>query len=194
MGHIEERVQKRTRRGELKRAILQTVAAAGFISLALMAPNAPKTIPRDLLRKIFDRSRNARDVAVSKLVRDGMLVRERRNGMNLLRISAKGQQYLNDKRRQYSLVRPKRWDHKWRVVIFDIKEPRRPIRDALRRELRAVGFEKVQDSVWAYPYPCEDFVALLKADFRIGKDVLYMVAEELEYDFQLRKTFDLPKN
>jgi DNA-binding transcriptional regulator PaaX len=76
-------------------------------------------------------------------------------------------------------------------VIFDIKEPHRATRDSLRRGLQAAGFEKLQDSVWVHPYPCEEFVALLKADMRVGKDVLYIVAEEIENEGALRRTFGL---
>lgn len=75
--------------------------------------------------------------------------------------------------------------------MFDIKEPRRSVRDALRRELQAVGFVKIQHSVWAYPYPCEDFIALLKADLHVGKDILYLVVEEMENDYLLKKHFSL---
>ena len=53
-------------------------------------------------------------------------------------------------------------------------------------------FVRLQDSVWIYPYDCEDIITLLKADFQIGKDMLYMIVEMLEYDKRLRNHFDLP--
>ena len=43
-----------------------------------------------------------------------------------------------------------------------------------------------------YPYDCEDLIALAKAEFRIGADVLYMVVERLERDNRLREHFSLP--
>lgn len=40
------------------------------------------------------------------------------------------------------------WDGKFRIVIFDIPEPKRVVRDLLRRRLRDWGFKPWQRSVW----------------------------------------------
>lgn len=40
------------------------------------------------------------------------------------------------------------WDGKWRVVIFDIPENKRVIRDLFRRRLKEWGFKNWQKSVW----------------------------------------------
>ena len=63
----------------------------------------------------------------------------------------------------------------------------------MRRMLVAMGFLPLQRSVWVYPYDCEDVIVLLKADLRIGKDMLYLIVDELENDKWLRKEFDLFK-
>ncbi len=93
----------------------------------------------------------------------------------------------------FKIQKPKRWDKKWRVLIFDIRERQRGIRDKLRRALINIGFARLQNSVWIYPYDCEDLVTLLKADFRIGKDILYLVVDELEFDRPILKHFGLEK-
>ncbi len=191
MGTREERTRKKSRKSGLKRAILQTVAAAGIISLAVMAPNMPKAIPRSWLKAIFDRSKSSRNVAVSKLISQGYLAHEIRNGVRVLRITPRGQGYLAKLPRRIVVEKPRRWDGKWRLVIFDIKEPRRRTRDALRRELTAVGFRKLQDSVWAYPYPCEEYIAMLKADLCVGKDILYLIVDELEHEDALKQQFGI---
>ena len=93
--------------------------------------------------------------------------------------------------REYQLPLHKRWDGKWRILIFDIPERRKILREKIRNTLHSVGFVRLQDSVWAYPYDCEDFVALLKADFRVGNDLLYMIVEELEGGRRLQEQFDI---
>ena len=40
------------------------------------------------------------------------------------------------------------WDGKWRIVIFDIPEQKRLIRDLFRRNLKKWGFKHLQKSVW----------------------------------------------
>lgn len=42
----------------------------------------------------------------------------------------------------------KPWDGKWRIVIFDIPEKKRAIRDLLRRRLKDWEFKAWQRSVW----------------------------------------------
>ena len=88
--------------------------------------------------------------------------------------------------------RKKKWDHRYRLVMFDIPERRKSTRERIRLEMRGLGFLRIQDSAWLYPYDCEEFIALLKADLHIGKDVLYAVIEEIENDAWIKKHFGLP--
>ena len=67
-------------------------------------------------------------------------------------------------------------------------------REQLRATMREVGFLRVQDSAWVFPYDCEEFIALLKADLHVGKDILYAVIEHIENDTTIRRHFGLPKN
>jgi len=109
-----------------------------------------------------------------------------------LRITSAGKKRLEQyKTKEISIPKPKKWDGLWRIVIFDIAEKRRWQRDKIRSALIAAGFMKLQHSVWVYPYPCEEFVKLLKADEEIGKAVLYIEAKKVEYDKPLRELFSL---
>jgi CRISPR-associated endonuclease Cas2 len=76
-------------------------------------------------------------------------------------------------------------------LIFDIPEKRRAVRDQLRQTLNNIGFIKLQNSVWVYPYECSELISLLKSDFKIGKDVLYLTVTEIENDEFLRKHYQL---
>src|SRR3989344_7150077 len=44
-----------------------------------------------------------------------------------------------------------KWDGLWRLVVFDISEENRKLRDLLRRKLRSLGFAMFQKSVWVTP-------------------------------------------
>jgi len=57
--------------------------------------------------------------------------------------------------------------------------------------LKAIGFVQLQKSVWVFPYDCEDLIILLKADFKVGKDVLYMIVDKIENDREIKKVFNL---
>jgi DNA-binding transcriptional regulator PaaX len=109
-----------------------------------------------------------------------------------LRLTDRGRRdYEREQAAQQTTARSLKWDGAWRVLIFDIPEHRRKQRLQLRFQLKRIGFIRLQDSVWVYPYDCEDFVVLLKADLKIGKDLLYIIADSLEGDEPLRKHFKL---
>lgn len=192
MGKLEERATKRTRVTNIQRILLKTVAAAGFLSIALVTPNALKTL-RPLMKKmdrsIYNSIQRARVLLVEK-----KLLEYVPNKPGILQITSEGKNTLDRfERGSYRIPRPKRWDGKWRVLIFDISEKRRATRYQLRATLKSIGFIRLQDSVWVYPYPCEELVTLLKADFKIGYALLYLIVEEMEGDKLLRKTFNLPE-
>ena len=63
----------------------------------------------------------------------------------LLKLTDKGRQEIILKK----LLEDKSWDGKWRVVIFDVPEKHRLLRDALRSQLRQFQFKPWQKSVWA---------------------------------------------
>jgi len=73
------------------------------------------------------------------------------------------------------------WDGKWRLVIFDIPEKRRPARDLLRSKLKQWNFTPWQRSVWASRKDCtkslrefikhagiEEWVMVIESD-NVGK-------------------------
>ena len=187
MGVLEQSSRKRTRNKNLQKIVLQTVAAAGFLSVALLAPNALQALrqvglfPKHRQKEIFNSSRN-------RLVKAGLLAYEGK----FIRLTAKGEAKLYQlEQHDYKLARPKRWDKKWRILIFDIPERRRALRARIRRTIVSVGFMRLQKSVWVYPYDCEDFVNLIKADFKIGKDLLYLIVDSIENDKFIKKYFQL---
>ncbi len=77
------------------------------------------------------------------------------------------------------------------MIIFDIEERRRGVRDRIRQELWSFDLIKLQESIWVYPYDCEEAVTLLKAENKVGRNVLYVVVGEIEGDVQLKRQFGL---
>lgn len=190
MGHIEELHRKRVRRAYLKTLILGSIAAAGGLSIALIAPNVIGALVKT---GIVPKKRQEEHITIARkrLKKEGALIEK--NGF--LRVSPKGLRQLYSL--SLSLASPppqKKWDEKWRIMIFDIPEHRRAIRNRVRNLLHSSGFVRVQHSVWLYPYPCEEFVALLKADVKVGHGMLYLIVDSLENDQRFREMFGLPRS
>jgi len=84
----------------------------------------------------------------------------------------------------------KKWDRKWRIVIFDIPEKKKVAREILREKLKKLGFFRIQKSVWVYPYECKDEINFVCEFFNVENYVLYFSAP-LESDRSLRRHFKL---
>src|SRR3989344_4008516 len=185
----------RANRIPIERIVLGVVGALSIIALIAVAPGVGLILKTLGARpRLYDSKYIAN--TISRLNARGYIAFEERNGKKHLRITEAGKKKLRQYQQKHLLeknrpVTPKHWDGKWRIVTFDIPEKSRKIRGYLRHELSQVGFVQLHKSVWVYPYDCEEFVALLKADIRIGKGVLYAVAEKLEYDKPLRSLFKL---
>jgi DNA-binding transcriptional regulator PaaX len=193
MEEIESRVRQKIRRTKVQQAVLATIAMAGVISIAVVAPNTLHLLKPLITDKksLSDRTRSTRS-AFSRLLKAGYIRLEPTPKGRMVRLTAKGLQALAPfSRPGVKLKKPKKWDGKWRILTFDIKEARRSTRDNMRRMLMHIGFFPLQRSVWVYPYDCEDIIILLKADFKIGKDVIYIIADHIENDAALKKFFDL---
>jgi hypothetical protein len=79
----------------------------------------------------------------------------------------------------FKLSRPKKWDGKWRLVIFDIPERRRKDRAALRRKLLDLDFYQCQKSAWIHPFPCWEEIEFLKEILSIKAFVKLFLVDEM---------------
>jgi len=86
----------------------------------------------------------------------------------------------------------KKWDGKWRVIIFDIPEMSRRDRDFLRRELKWIGFIELQKSVWIFPYDMErELMALLKLwKLEFKGDIRFLTVEKITEEEKLKEHFN----
>ena len=187
MGQMEQISKRKSRNVAVQKIVLQTIATAGLLSVAIVAPNVIGAmvkmgfVPKPRFKESIKTSRQ-------NLVKAGLLAYAK----GFLSLTPAGETKLRQlERLDYKTKKPKRWDKKWRVLIFDISEQKRDIRDKVRLTLVAIGFVRLQNSVWVYPYDCEDLVTLLKSDFKIGKDLLYLIVDSIENDGWLIERFGL---
>ena len=192
MGAVETEARKVRRTGQVQNAILTTLLVGGMIVIGA----APRL---DLLKLLGARKRNPYRLkyqindTLLRLVRKGLVTFVEKDGRKFARLTPAGTERLRLEQQKAALLlqKNKRWDKRWRVVIFDIPEYRRGTRDKLRLTMRTAGFYRLQDSVWLYPYDCEDFMTLVKADLKIGNAILYMVVEKIENDGKIKTHFSL---
>lgn len=178
--------------GVITRTILALVATAGVVGVAAIAPGAfqiAKWLRTPQARRYETPSYIRR--AVKSLERRGLVRVAMRQGELRVYLTRKGERELLKYQLQKQRHQKKRWDEKWRIVIFDIEEKKRFARDGIRSDMESFGFIKLQASVWVYPFECEEVITLLKAQYKLGQELVYIVAGDIENDGWLRERFEL---
>ena len=182
------------RRVPIQTIALRAVAVAGAIGFALAAPNAGQLLkyldrPGMTRKRIYARINQA----LLRLEKGGLITFEMRKGKKIAILTERGLGKIEDiMLGDYQIPEPAFWDGKWRVLIFDIPERYRLRRDELRILLRQAGFERLQDSVWVHPFPCDEFIELVRAKVMRRKgELLFFTADGLPSDHALRSHFNL---
>lgn len=181
------------RRTNIEHVVLHTIGVAGVLSIMILTPNAMRIL------KMFDggkhRSTNPRylfGTAFERLLGKRLITIEQTGKGKFVRLTDAGKEELAlmvarspDKRK------PKRWDGRWRIVTYDIREERKGLRIKLAQTLHTFGFYRLQNSLWVYPYDTEALLIMLKSHYKLGSEVLYGVMEKIENDKKLRAHFKL---
>jgi len=192
---LENIVAAQSKKSRTEAAILGSVALAGVLVVAVLAPNAVQVLRHLVPSTTFQNHGQSVRRAISRLIRNKLI--EKKAGKYTLTAAGRERfEKLTTVREMRSAFRDKnekeKWDGKWRIVIFDIKESRRAKRDELRSLLIRTGFIKLQESVWVFPYRCDEVIALLKFHLTLGWDLVYIIADAIEGDDRLRRHFSLP--
>ena len=98
-------------------------------------------------------SEGAARVALTRLVRRGLIVRMREGRLVHYRLTARADRLLREgDGRIFSFGSPRDDGGSWTVLWYQLSEDRRLERSRLARRLRFLGFGSVQDSVWVSPH------------------------------------------
>jgi len=89
------------------------------------------------------------------------------------------------------IKKPEKWDGKWRVILFDIPDSRRKIRDILRFHLKNLSFYEFQESVFVHPYDCKNEIDYLIEFYDLRKFVRFIIAESIDNELHLKHHFGL---
>lgn len=184
-------MKKKYSKGELSKEILKSLAIGGFVAACFVAPNFAQ------VAKLFG-ANNAKDkwrlrrtlynLTEEKLVK----ISYNKKGEEIIKITGDGEKRilkynLNDMK----IAVPKKWDNWWRLVIFDIPEHCKQVRDALTSKLRELGFYPLQKSVFIFPYKCRDEIDFVCEHFKVRGYVNFFLVKKPENEEYLRQWFDL---
>lgn len=172
--------------------ILSVLAKVGGIALIFAFPGAAPAIGALFSEKNSYEPWKVRNTVYGMAKRKLVTVEESDDGRVVVRITKNGlTKALGYKLDEMELIKPKKWDGRWRAVIFDIPEKYRRLRDVFRMRLRQMGLYLLQESVYVSPYPCFDEVEFLRELYNVSFRAKYLLVERIEDDEKLRRHFSL---
>lgn len=180
------------RLGPVQQRILLLIVAGAALSLT----KSPKHYYRivGLFGKEWKRIGKAQaERSIDKLYRSNMInLKQQPDGTWKMILTERGRKkVLYYKIDSMKIARPKRWDKKWRLVLFDIPEKQRGSRDAFRSWIKKLGFIELQESVFVLPYDCRDEFDFMVEFLSLRSHVRYAVAEEIDNEDYLKRRFRL---
>lgn len=192
--NLEEFIKKSKFKRNLSDIILFALALGvlpGLVLVGAAMGNAVKII------KFHDKNKKFKD----RQIRNSINYLHRRNlieytsnkdGVGNIRITKKGKEKIRSFSIEYLKVeKQKKWDGKWRVVMFDFPVRYKKVRNSFRFKLKQIGFIQLQKSVWIYPYPCTDELLFIADYYKVSKYVDILTVEEIIGDKKLKNAFNL---
>ncbi|HEY4506122.1 MAG TPA: hypothetical protein VJJ24_01590 [Candidatus Paceibacterota bacterium] len=140
-----------------------------------------------------DIDKRSLDNAIKELYESKLVsAKENKGGTTTLILSEKGRQKaITLDISNLQIKEPIKWDGNWRVVLFDIPEYLRKVRDTLRNHLLDMGFVEYQKSVFVHPYPCQNEIDFLIETYEIRRFVRFMVSSSFDDELKFRRHFKL---
>lgn len=176
--------------------VSKAVLMALFAGAVIVAPGGVAATVK-ILGDIFD-DEDRRDFEGERLARSLRYLRskklvdiERQYGKEVFSLTKIGWLKARKLSKSILIEKPKKWDGKWRFVIFDVPENKRDRRDVFRGFLKSFGFANIQKSIWVYPYECRDQIFYFADQIFMKPYVRYILAQDVTGERDLRRRFGL---
>lgn len=177
---------------EITKDVLMWLATAGVLAVAATSPFFIVNLLRAFKRgKHYER----KDLynTFYYLRKRGYINMDKENNQMYISLTEEGKKKAGwFQINHLSIKKPKRWDRKWRIIIFDVEEKHRPKREAMRGLFKRLGLVALQKSAWVCPYECRDEIELLRDFFGFNENELrYIVTDDIGGDKEVKKLFNL---
>lgn len=184
--------RKIARTRKIGRTILKCLLLAGAVVIAGSSPSFGKYFWKIVFGAHKISNRKASN-AFNYYRRKGFIAVEQSGHEVAVSLTPLGKEFAGKYQiDELEIVRPKHWDGKWRIIIFDIPHELRMLRNAFRNKLRELGFYGLQKSVWVCPFECRKEVQLLREFLGLdSRHIRIIEASKIEDDVYLRKIFHI---
>ncbi len=179
------------KRGELAKNILRLVAAGLEVgATTAAAPNTLQLI--DYLDPKGRYQRNRIWKTIKYLESKNRIELTEDKGHTYVTLTELGKVHFDEESiQEMQIANPRRWDKKWRLILFDLPSKHEKVRQSFRRKLEDFGLIMYQRSVFIYPHECREEVQAVAEWYGVQHCVRYIVATEINDIRFFAKRFDL---
>lgn len=175
--------------------ILRVVVLGGVITTALAAPNAVQILDKPItkiLNKLDERSRQRELQKTLTYMRRKQLI-SNSNALNYkhgIKITEKGLKRLSVvSYKNLQITKLDNWDKKWRIILFDIPENQKSLRNSFTLKMKSLGLTQLQKSVWIHPFPCKNEIIHVSERHGLTKYITYIETSHIDNQELLIKRF-----
>jgi len=179
-------------RSVIVKDILYWIITTGGVAIAITSPFFLTNLLRSYTKLKKYPKKKISDTFYN-LKRQGLIEIQKKNHQIYIGLTERGKEKAGWLQIDSLMIKkPKKWDRKWRIVIFDIAQLKKIYREALRGRLKELGFYPLQKSVWIHPFDCRAEIELLSDFFGlVEKEIRLILAENIGNDKGLRRAFKL---
>ena len=177
-------------RDERREVILKILLGVGFLTTAIVAPNAVRVFKYFIPMDRRDRW-NIKQSFV-RLEKNGLIKKKITNGEEYYSLTLLGSKRAKKyKLDSMKIEAQKKWDGMWRLVMFDIPEDKKIARRGINLILKKLGCVQYQKSVFITPFPCEKEIDFVGECFDARKYIRVIIARDVEGVAQIKKAFNV---
>jgi len=177
---------------ELTRAIILALAeAGGSVIESFLDPYGRLKVANMFVAKGKVQRSQMRKKLLALQKQDLLTVKEKKTEVAISLTEEGLERAHSYKVRDLTLVKPVYWDRKWRMVLFDVPEELRVVRNKFKKTLDFLGFIQLQHSVYVTPYACHNEIEYIRSTYDIKPYVKMVIVDKIEGESVLRKHFDV---
>lgn len=181
---------------EIGKTILKGILLSGGVAVAATSPYfISRVLPKIIKAARYELKKKKRMKNFQRsfyyLKSQGMIKIKNKNGQIFISLTKEGKKkagkYNID---ELEIKKERKWDKKWRILIFDIPNKQKVKREALRGKIKELGLYQLQKSVWVCPYYFQKEMEILRDFFQLKKGEMKVItAIEVEEDEDIKAFF-----
>lgn len=185
--------KKPRRRIGAKQQKILLLLLGGLILGLSRSPSRQLYVFRKMRKEWKEIDKRTLNEAINNLYRSKLVeTKDNSDGTLTLVLSKEGKQVaLRYDLDNIAIKSPNNWDGKWRMVMFDVPEKLKHVRDALRMHFKNMGFYEFQKSVFVHPHPCNNEIEYIVEFYNAHRYIRFVVATEIDNALALKKHFYL---